>query len=53
VTGNSIVLRRDYVLDSVVVSKKLYPQMRDFYAKLATKDQEPVLLQVSAAGSGQ
>jgi hypothetical protein len=51
--GNSLVLRRDYVEDSVLVPRKLYPQMRDFYAKLATKDQEPVLLQVSQAGNGQ
>ena len=52
-TGNTMVLRRDYVEDSVIVPRKLYPQMRDFYAKLATKDQEPVLLQVSSAGSEQ
>jgi hypothetical protein len=45
---NSITMRRDFVLGEVIYFEKEYPDLRAFYNKFGTKDQENIVLTVTA-----
>ncbi len=49
----SITARRNFELGSIYYTPDEYPQLRDFYNKFETKDQEPAVLKAAApAASG-
>ena len=50
-TPTSVTVRRDYVLGQFGFSKTEYPDLRTFYAKMESKDQEPIVL-TRADGGG-
>ena len=43
-TSKSITVRRTYVLGDTIFLVKDYPDLRSFYSKLETKDQESIVL---------
>jgi hypothetical protein len=43
-TPTSVTARRNYLLGSVIFMTKEYPELRTFYSKMETKDQESVVL---------
>jgi len=43
-TPTSVITRRDYVLAEIFYAAKDYPELRTFYSKMETKDQEAVVL---------
>lgn len=47
-----ILMRRTFARNSVLFFPKEYPELRDFYAKLNSKDQEPAILKVMQNDSG-
>ena len=42
--ANSITMRRDFVLGEILFFQKEYPDLRAFYNKFETKDQESIVL---------
>jgi hypothetical protein len=46
-TPTSITVRRDYTLSEILYAPKEYADLRAFYNKLETKDQESVVLTVA------
>jgi hypothetical protein len=46
-TPNTFTIRRNFVLGDILVPPKDYPQLRSFYGKFETKDQESVVLKVA------
>ena len=47
-TVTTFTIRRTFVLGDVLVAPKDYPQLRSFYGKFETKDQESVVLKVGS-----
>jgi hypothetical protein len=43
-TPNSVTVRRNYTLGGIIFPPDTYPEMRTFYSKMETKDQESVVL---------
>jgi Transglutaminase-like superfamily/Domain of Unknown Function with PDB structure (DUF3857) len=52
-TATSVTVRRNFLLGDMFFPKEEFPQLRAFYTKLETKDQEPVVLKVAAGAGGQ
>jgi hypothetical protein len=50
-TPTSVTTRRDFELSNLVYLNSEYPQLRAFYNKLETKDQEPVVLKAATPAS--
>jgi Domain of Unknown Function with PDB structure (DUF3857)/Transglutaminase-like superfamily len=48
-TPTSVTVRRDYAMGDIVVPAEQYKDLREFYSKFETKDQENVILKLSAA----
>jgi hypothetical protein len=48
-TPTSITTRRNYLLGEVIFMTKEYPELRTFYSKMETKDQESVVLTTAPA----
>jgi hypothetical protein len=48
-TPTSFTIRRDYVLGEVIFMPEEYEQLRTFYSKMETKDQESVVLTTAPA----
>jgi hypothetical protein len=52
-TANSVTVRRDLAMGNIFYKPEEYPALREFYGKMETKDQEPVVLKAAAsAGVG-
>jgi hypothetical protein len=51
-TATSVTTRREFDLGNIFYKLEEYPELRTFYTRLETKDQEPVVLKVGAAASG-
>jgi len=47
-TAKSVTIRRDLMFGEFFYLVPEYPELRDFYTKFQTKDQEPVVLKVAA-----
>ena len=47
-TPNTFTVRRTLVIGDILVLRKDYPQLRSFYGKFETKDQESVVLKVGS-----
>jgi hypothetical protein len=45
-SANSIMLQRDYILGATSVEPSSYPDLRNFYSKVAAKDHEPILFHI-------
>ena len=43
-TPTSVTVQRNYSLDEIIYLPKEYPELRSFYSKMETKDQESVIL---------
>jgi hypothetical protein len=43
-TATSVTVQRNYSLGEIVYLPKDYPELRGFYSKMETKDQESVVL---------
>jgi len=43
-TPTSVTIRRNYTLGEIIFMPKEYPELRTFYGKMETKDQESVVL---------
>ncbi len=52
-TTNAITVRRTFLMGDIVFTKEEFPQLRAFYTKLETKDQEPVVLRAGAAAASE
>lgn len=50
-TANGVILRRDYILSPTVVEPNSYPDLRNFYDEVASKDQEQLLLHIKPAST--
>jgi hypothetical protein len=48
-TPNSFTVRRNYTLGGILFPPDSYPELRSFYTKMETKDQEPVVLTTASA----
>jgi hypothetical protein len=46
-TANSVTVRRNFLVGEIVFTKEEFPDLRSFYTKLETKDQEPVVLKAA------
>jgi Domain of Unknown Function with PDB structure (DUF3857)/Transglutaminase-like superfamily len=44
ITPTSVTARRNYLLGEIIFMTKDYPELRSFYSKMETKDQESVVL---------
>ena len=53
VAGNSITLYRNLLRGQIVYMPKEYPDLRTFYNKLETADQQPLILKVAATTTAQ
>jgi hypothetical protein len=51
-TPTSITVRREFQLGNILYKLDEYPELRGFYTKLETKDQEPVVLKAAAPAAG-
>jgi hypothetical protein len=49
--ANSITVRRDFVLGEVLFLQKEYPDLRAFFNKFETKDQESIVLIAASAAA--
>ena len=45
-TPTSVTMRREFDLGTILYKTEEYPELRSFYSKFETKDQEPVVLKV-------
>ncbi|HZY63085.1 MAG TPA: DUF3857 and transglutaminase domain-containing protein [Edaphobacter sp.] len=52
-TPNSIIIRRDYALGNYIFLPKEYSDLRSFYSKMETKDQESIVLKTAAPAAPQ
>jgi hypothetical protein len=54
-TPTTVTVRRSFLLGDIVFSKDQFPELRTFYNKLESKDQEPIVLKAAAqaAPTGQ
>jgi Domain of Unknown Function with PDB structure (DUF3857) len=52
-TPNTFTIRRNFVLGDILIAPKDYPQLRSFYGKFETKDQESVVLKVANADAAK
>ena len=50
-TSTSYTLRRNFILGEIVFLSKDYPDLRGFYAKVESKDQEGLVLKVASPGT--
>ncbi len=50
-TPTTVTVRRSFLLGDIVFSKDQFPELRTFYNKLETKDQEPIVLKAAAQGA--
>ena len=48
-TPNSFTVRRNYTLGEIIFPAEQYPDLRTFYSKMETKDQETVVLTTAPA----
>jgi hypothetical protein len=48
-SGNSLLIHRDYLLATIAVPITNYAGLREFYSRLAIKDQEPVVIRTATA----
>ena len=51
-TPTSVTIRRDYALGRIDYSAQYYNDVRTFFSKMTTKDQEPIVLE-AASSAGQ
>ena len=51
-TATSFTVRREFDLGNIIYTTAEYPDLRAFYAKFETKDQESAVLKAAAAASG-
>jgi hypothetical protein len=47
-TPTTVLVRRNFLLGDIVFSTEQFPELRTFYNKLETKDQEPIVLKAAA-----
>jgi Domain of Unknown Function with PDB structure (DUF3857)/Transglutaminase-like superfamily len=52
-TPNTFTIRRSFVLGDILVAPKDYPQLRSYYGKFETKDQESVVLKVGSTDAAK
>jgi hypothetical protein len=50
-SANAIILHRDYILGATVVEPNSYPDLRNFYNEVASKDQEQLLVHIKPAST--
>jgi hypothetical protein len=50
-TPTSFTVRRTYILGEIIFTPPRYPDLRAFYSKMETKDQEPVVLTTAPASA--
>jgi hypothetical protein len=50
VDAKGVTIRRDLYVGEVIFPVKEYPELRTFYSQFEAKDQEPIILKVTAAG---
>jgi Domain of Unknown Function with PDB structure (DUF3857)/Transglutaminase-like superfamily len=51
-TPTSVTIRREFDLGNLFYKTDQYPSLRAFYNKIETKDQEPIVLKVTAPAAG-
>jgi hypothetical protein len=51
-TPTSVTVRRNYLLGEIVFMQPDYPELRAFYTKMGSRDQEPIVLTRTEAKSG-
>jgi hypothetical protein len=51
-TPTSITIRRNLLVSEILYRQKEYPDLRTFYSKFETADQEPVVLKATPTGAG-
>jgi hypothetical protein len=49
--ANGVTIRRNLYLSEILYKTEEYPDLRKFYSQFETKDQEPVVLKLAAAGT--
>jgi hypothetical protein len=52
-TPNSVTVRRDFILGELVFMPNEYPNLRAFYNKFETKDQESIVLTAAAPAAAK
>jgi Domain of Unknown Function with PDB structure (DUF3857)/Transglutaminase-like superfamily len=52
-TPTSVTVQRNYSLSEIIYMTKEYPELRSFYSKMETKDQESVVLTTSPVKAGK
>jgi hypothetical protein len=50
---NAVTVRRSFLMGDIVFPKEEYPDLRAFYTKMETKDQEPVVLKIATQAASQ
>jgi hypothetical protein len=51
-SGTSVTMFRNFARGEIIFMPKEYPDLRAFYNKLETKDQEPIVLKIAAESPG-
>jgi hypothetical protein len=51
-TPTSVTVRRAFLMGDIIFSLQEFPDLRAFYTKLETKDQEPVVLKLATQTAG-
>ena len=51
-TANSVTVYRNLLIGDIVFTLEQYPELRNFYSKFETKDQEPFVLKAGATAAG-
>ena len=46
--GNSVTVHRSLLIGDIIFDVSQFPDLRAFYSKFETKDQEPVVLKAAA-----
>jgi hypothetical protein len=52
-TPTSVTVQRNYLLGEIIYMPKEYPELRSFYSKMETKDQESVILTTAPVKAGK
>jgi Domain of Unknown Function with PDB structure (DUF3857)/Transglutaminase-like superfamily len=52
-TPTSVTVQRNYLLGEIIYMPKEYPELRSFYSKMETKDQENVILTTAPVKAGK
>jgi hypothetical protein len=51
--GNTVGLKRSFVINAILLSRELYGQVREFWAKALTADQLPVVLKKTVVAGAE